>query len=290
MLTVDLWLLWFADKEDRIPRDVLSQKERNRSARYRQEQKRTQFERAHCCGRWIVSKYLDCGPEDVCWSESGAPRVNAPRAPETHGISFSHSGHLLALAIAPATVQMGVDIEETEHSLPRHALVTSALRPDERTWWESLPEEDKDATLWQVWTIKEAVIKSVGQSGLRPLGDVRISPRDLNETGKESFAVELVGDNGNSPLPLFSFASANHQRAAICDITTGSLDNDWPAFCGSLILAPNKQAARQTGLLRPVCHIAKRETVLLPNAKFASLRQQWTHWGVRSLVLQTTWQ
>lgn len=101
---------------------------------------------------------------EVAHTPEGAPYL--PQRPDC-SISISHSRNLLALAIAPAGISIGVDIESQRGQLARVA--PRVLSPGELRQYD-----DGGDGLLKAWTLKEALYKAAQTQGLDFARDIKI--------------------------------------------------------------------------------------------------------------------
>ncbi|GAB3049246.1 hypothetical protein GCM10027155_13730 [Acinetobacter apis] len=104
-------------------------------------------------------------PLDIEMNEFGKPvssQIN---------FNHSHSQRYYALAYSRSLVNVGVDIEDFSRNVRMRALAEHCFHEEELLQWKQLGE---DRSFWfQVWTIKEAVLKA------HSLG-IRLNLRTLN--------------------------------------------------------------------------------------------------------------
>lgn len=108
-------------------------------------------------------------------TEAGNDRTPATQEPHEVSLSISHSKTHVALLLANSS-QAGVDIERIHPRIL--TLASRILQPDEMPPdYSSMSDKDKATYLTSVWTIKEAVYKSVSsQNNFDLLSDTRITP------------------------------------------------------------------------------------------------------------------
>ena len=115
-------------------------------------------------GRPAKSQPLRTGP-------TGKPEcVGGP------AVSVSHSGHLVACAIAP-TGQIGVDIELPLHRRRTDAIARQYFSPRESDWLRGQPRD----RFYMLWVLKEAYLKATGlgfAGGLDAL-ECRVDPPNI---------------------------------------------------------------------------------------------------------------
>lgn len=108
--------------------------------------------------RHLLAEVLGHAPEQLSFTqgEHGKPALSPPAVQ----FNLSHTGHWLALAIAPAAV--GIDIESRRRPRNWAALAGQILTTDELAHWQSLPPAQQTDTLIRIWTLKEAWLKGLG--------------------------------------------------------------------------------------------------------------------------------
>lgn len=159
--SVDLWLLWTGDCSDDVNRAWLSPQELMRGERYRSPAKRRQFLLSRMLGRQIISCSRDVLPEQIEWPTTGVPHLRSDSRELPLSMSLSHAGEFLALAVSSPDVGLGVDLEVLDSQLRVGPLAGLALTQHERLLLAELPEPDQARWIQQVWTAKEAVLKSL---------------------------------------------------------------------------------------------------------------------------------
>lgn len=107
---------------------------------------------------------------EVAHTSEGAPYL--PMLPDK-SISISHSRDLCALAIAPAGMSIGVDIESEREQLRRVA-------PRVLSLGELRLYDDGADGLLKAWTLKEALYKAALTPGLDFARDIKI-PREYGD-------------------------------------------------------------------------------------------------------------
>jgi 4'-phosphopantetheinyl transferase len=177
--------VWWARRQDAAPRlaSLLDDAERQRWAAYRRDADRERFlvgcalaktAVAACTGQRPARVSFDrvCGQ---CGKPHGKPAVRGG-GPE---LSVSHSGDLVAVALATAPV--GVDVEQLDGRARElgdgdpAALARMVLAEEERAALAAVEPEGRARAFLVAWTRKEAVTKARGD-GLRvPFGEVVVA-------------------------------------------------------------------------------------------------------------------
>ncbi len=177
--------VWWARLPDASPRqaELLDETERRRWAAYRRETDRERFLVGCALAKTAIATYTGQRPAEVSFDRT-CPRCGQPHGkPAIAGggleHSVTHSGELIAVAVARAPV--GVDVEQLD-GRPRQpgggdaeALARLVLAEDERAVLAAVHPSDRDRAFLVAWTRKEAVTKAKGD-GLRvPFGDVVVA-------------------------------------------------------------------------------------------------------------------
>ncbi|MEU1088340.1 4'-phosphopantetheinyl transferase family protein [Streptomyces sp. NPDC005576] len=92
------------------------------------------------------------------------------------GVSISHSGNLVAVAVATGR-DVGVDVQTPV--LPSAGLIARCCRPQDRERMASLPEGLRSRVFTAMWTVQESCLKACGEGvAFRP-GRVPVVPFQL---------------------------------------------------------------------------------------------------------------
>ena len=135
----------------------LSQDERKRCLRYLRTINQLQFTLTRLALRRLLAQETGLAPDALMFElgAHGKPVLSLPGAPV---FNVSHSGAYALIAIAHGG-QVGVDIETVQRMRDVPALAEQTLRPEEL----ELCRHGQDvAAFFQLWTIKEAVLKAWG--------------------------------------------------------------------------------------------------------------------------------
>jgi 4'-phosphopantetheinyl transferase len=161
----ELWYAWVGrhvTDVDHLTRDVLSEQERARRARYRSRDAAERYVVTRALVRQVLARQLGRDPSAVELSrtDTGKPIV-------TGGVHFSisHSGDLILLALS-RQCDIGVDVER-RRDVPRvtelgERWLTAAERAEVARMAESNGEGDASHAFLRVWTRKEARLKALG--------------------------------------------------------------------------------------------------------------------------------
>lgn len=158
----------------------LDDTKRARVERTRQRKDRIRTVAADCLARQMLSEALGCAPEAVCfaYAENGKPFV----PDSSYEFSVSHSNDMVVVAVHTGAV--GIDIEHVREVSPR--LAKKYFCEDENFYvfghkprdvdFESMTAADIRMRFFEVWTAKEAYLKSIGEglSHLRTVNTTRL--------------------------------------------------------------------------------------------------------------------
>jgi len=171
---VDIW---------RVPLDLqsaavkslastLSVDESQRAARFHFPEDRVRYIIAHGSLRIILSRYLNCGPNQLSFSvnEFGKPAL------DSHNLEFnlSHSGDFALIAVS-GEQKVGVDVERIRSDMELESMARRFFSPDEVSELMALPPEERDIGFFNCWTRKEAYIKAQGLGLSLPLDSFDVS-------------------------------------------------------------------------------------------------------------------
>ena len=102
--------------------------------------------------------------------------------------NVSHSGNHGLVAYAPKG-RLGVDIEERDAQRDLSLLIETVLGPEERTALALTQGQARTRLFFKLWTLKEAVLKALGEGFAMDAASIRIPTAMLG--GKESGVLRL---------------------------------------------------------------------------------------------------
>ena len=165
--------------------------------------RRRSFLAGHWQARELAADWLQLDPRRIALHrhEDGRPRLLVDGAPSPLSLSLSHSGDWLAIALA--TVPVGIDVELPRRQRDLHALARFTFSPEEVARLDGLEDAAYSGAFHRLWTLKEARGKRLGE-GLLP-GRARLvtaSPSDAHEADAMSWpladgALALAIDPGS---------------------------------------------------------------------------------------------
>ena len=142
---------------------LLSPDEHEHAQRLRFRDDARDYAVAHALLRRELSRGSTTAP--VAWSFDrgvhGKPYVGGHGA-AAPSFSLSHTRGMVACALAPADVAIGVDVESNQRDLDAVRLAERFFAPTEVAALTALPERSRRERFYDLWTVKEAVVKAVG--------------------------------------------------------------------------------------------------------------------------------
>jgi len=120
--------------------------------------------------RTLLGRYLSVDPLALEFSEN---EFGKPAVP---GIEFnaSHSGDYALLAFS-ACARVGIDVEHRRGNRVVADLALRVLTPAEYQRFMALAEVDHERTFFDIWALKESVLKGIGSGLSVPPEDIEIS-------------------------------------------------------------------------------------------------------------------
>ena len=150
--------------------EVLSGEEKERARRFQFPKDRQEF--AFCRGtlRILLGKYLKTPPEEIQfrYEENGKPSV------DSLAFNLSHSKGKALLAIV-GQGEVGVDLERIEANGSWEKIGMRNFSNSEVEFLQSFSKEKQAAIFYQIWTLKESLIKGMGKGLFQSLEDIQVS-------------------------------------------------------------------------------------------------------------------
>jgi 4'-phosphopantetheinyl transferase len=148
----------------------LSTEERQRHDRFRFEDNRREFALAHALLRRCLSARRDREPDTWRFTvdRNGKPQL-APEDAQTHLVfNLSHTAGLVACAVG-SDADIGVDAERVDRGTDVLELAERFFASSEIADLRRLDERDRPTRFIELWTLKEAFIKAIGEGLSCPL-------------------------------------------------------------------------------------------------------------------------
>lgn len=160
--------VWFADLDaclgavDEWEREVLSEDERRRAARFSGAVQRQRFITARSILRHLLGDRLSLEPSGLVFAYGpfGKPRLATPGHTELH-FNISHADRWALIAIS-AQGRIGVDIERYQDIPEWEDMALACFPHEERRRLLAVPPGDRANAFVRAWTQREAVLKALG--------------------------------------------------------------------------------------------------------------------------------
>jgi 4'-phosphopantetheinyl transferase len=165
--TAHVWWLALAD----VPEDasnlwlaILDEEERARAGRFMRAADRRQFIVAHGMLRAFLSYFLGGAPQDwrFITGSHGKPALHPIHRLQGIEFNISHTDGAVACAIAQGSAT-GVDIEDEESTCDHLSVAQAYFARAEFMLVRDAPAAERKAIFSQLWTLKEAYVKALGQ-------------------------------------------------------------------------------------------------------------------------------
>jgi 4'-phosphopantetheinyl transferase len=164
---------WRRHGEDALA--LLDERERERAARFRHADDRDTYVLAHAMWRYALGRILGLAADLVpfAYTPNGQPILPGT----AYATSLSHSGQHVAFGMTKAAA-MGVDLERFPPRARLNDLVGVLCSPSEAADLAAIPADAREASLLQLWTRKEALLKAFGVGLSESLPGISVNTTD----------------------------------------------------------------------------------------------------------------
>jgi 4'-phosphopantetheinyl transferase len=167
--------------------DQLSPDERTRHARLIFERDRRDFAVAHALLRQMLSAHVDRPPRE--WTFVPGPHGKPMLEPEASGCTLSfnlaHTHGLVTCAITTGT-DIGIDVEPIDRGGAALELAQRYFSSVEVAEIERLTGRARETRFIEIWTLKEAYVKAIGDGLTRPVDEFWFTFEESRRLGFES--------------------------------------------------------------------------------------------------------
>jgi len=155
---------------------LLSAQELERGARFHFDRDRKRFVVARGTLRAMLAHYLDAAPRklEFNYGVQGKPALAAPFDRSGLQFNLAHSQNLALVAVT-RNVALGVDVERVRPLADAEHLVTRFFSARESAAFKTVPDADRPAAFFNLWTRKEAWLKATGDGIGHLLNQVEVS-------------------------------------------------------------------------------------------------------------------
>lgn len=220
--------------------------ERRRHDRFVFERDRRDFAVAHALLRRCLSAQGDRAPHEWCFAAGahGKPSL-APLDAARNRLAFnlSHSHGLVACAVTRG-FDIGVDVEKLHRGADVLELAARFFSSGESAALQQLEPAERPIRFTEMWTLKEAFIKAIGEGLSCPLDEFSFTFGDA-----PSLSFDSARSTESARWCFALFAPSNEHRMAIA---IGSNVEDSPALSVRIDQPPNAGHAAALEPLRIV--------------------------------------
>jgi 4'-phosphopantetheinyl transferase len=158
---VHLWKAHLRTGNEQLARNILSQGEWQRAARFRFDKDRARFLHSHVHLRAVLSTYVDSSPGKLEFhsGSNGKPTLYSPK--KSVCFSLSHSGDCMLIAIT-RDMEIGVDVEKLRPVSHARQLARRYFPDDDCSRLDHLEGEALSRMFMLLWTRFEATRKMSG--------------------------------------------------------------------------------------------------------------------------------
>ncbi|GHB94335.1 4'-phosphopantetheinyl transferase family protein [Thermomonas carbonis] len=191
-----VWLGRLDALSDHLGEDWLSDDEAKRLQAMTADVRRRSFLAGHWQARVLAADLLLIDSRRIALYryDDGRPQLRVDGQPSLLSLSISHSGDWLAIALA--TVPVGVDVELPRRTRDLRALARFTFSPEEAAGLDRLDDTDYSLAFHRLWTLKEARGKRSG-TGLLPGESRRVTSLPSNVDDAEATSW-ILGDGALS--------------------------------------------------------------------------------------------
>lgn len=180
---------------------LLNEAERARSGRFMTPLLRQRFTAARARLRSLLGAHLGRDPRELVFAENEFGKPRLVDRPDVH-FSLSHSQDRALLAVSDG-LEIGADLEGVR-SVDHLGLARRYFHPNEVAAIER--HADPQAAFFQIWTLKEAVVKAVGTGLSLPLDEFEVS---ISGARPEM----IIPPDGSAPAWWLHLAPGHYCRA-----------------------------------------------------------------------------
>ena len=175
---IHVWATTLAVPPDRLASlaATLSPDEMERARKYKFERHRNRFIAGRGALRGILGPYLHANPADLrfIYSANGKPALAENFADAGIHFNLAHTEDLALVAVTRVD-RIGVDVESVRPVKNVEDLVARFFSGRENEAFQKVPDDQKPAAFFNLWTRKEALLKATGEGITRSLSLVEVS-------------------------------------------------------------------------------------------------------------------
>jgi 4'-phosphopantetheinyl transferase len=160
--SIQVWVVRLADQSAESWRSVLTQSEWEKAMRFRMPADQKRFVVTRAILKTLLARYFGRLATEIEFTQNEYGKLSVQSGPIEFNVS--HSGDYALIAFAKESA-VGIDIERISGDRIVTDLARRILSPLEHARFLSLAETDRKQVFFQIWTLKESVLKGIG-SGL----------------------------------------------------------------------------------------------------------------------------
>lgn len=202
--------------------DLLDDAERARAARFAFEEDRQAYVAAHGLLRLELSRRVGRAPQDWRFAATKLGKPYLLDGPRDFRFSLSHTRGMAAVAVAES-VEIGVDVEPSDRRAESMKLAQRFFAPEEVALLAAVEGEARRDLFFAIWTLKEAVVKAMGQGLSRALDSFSVTPDPPRVTMLDGSAVEWSAAHWRSGSFHFALAGQGPVRAEFGEVQAAAL-------------------------------------------------------------------
>jgi 4'-phosphopantetheinyl transferase len=175
---IHVWATTLALSPEQLQKNLptLSVEELARAKRFKFDVHRNRFIAGRGALRAILGKTLGASPATLRfeYQTNGKPELAGEFASAGIHFNVTHTEDLALVAVTRVG-RIGVDVEGVRAIKNADELVARFFSPRENETFQKVPEEEKPAAFFNLWTRKEALLKATGEGITRSLSLVEVS-------------------------------------------------------------------------------------------------------------------
>jgi 4'-phosphopantetheinyl transferase len=218
--SIQVWVVCLANHTAESWQSVLSGSEWEKAMRFRMPADQIRCAVTRGVLKTLLARYLNlpAAQIELTQNEHGKPALGAGRVE----FNVSHSGDYSLLAFSQES-PLGIDVERIRGDRVVGELAPRVLSPAEYARFLSLAEADRKQTFFQIWTLKESVLKGIGSGLSVPPESLEIAfypdkPKLLTAPAKE------IADTSEWTLQTLSVGHADYAAAIAVKHKTPSIE------------------------------------------------------------------
>lgn len=209
---VHLWTIKLSETKNKLDffKNLLCSDEIKKAGKFRFEDDQLRSIIGRGSLRFLMSKYIGLSPEKILfeYGDKGKPYIEEIKRKGHFSFNISHSGDIILIGFS-CFENIGVDVERIRLSNDFKSIAFNYFHPLEIKFLDSFDEDEKNNIFFQIWTLKEAFLKSTGQGLGKPLKSFSVV-----DENQEFGLIE----NGflNKPIQVNSLKPSNEYFGGVC--------------------------------------------------------------------------